>query len=479
MGLFLLALTLGLLAFAGQSIFSTVQDSLSKEKKNRPARERIFAVNVITAQKVTVEPIIATFGEVQSRRRLDLRAPRGGTIVELSENFVDGGQVKTGELLLRLDPADAQSALDVAQTELTEALAEKKEANNDLTLAEDELKAARQQAQLRETALKRRQDLLERGAGTDTAVETATLALSSAEQGILGKRKALAQANARINRALTQLDRREIRLKEAQRRLADTVVLAKFDGVLSGVNAVRGGLVSPNEKLGALIDPTALEASFRISNAHFTRLIDSGGKLVRRPVVISLDLLGAEYTATGTIDRVGAEVGDGLTGRKIFARLPPDQTAALRPGDFVTVSIVEPALTGVVVLPALAVNAQGTVLVLGDSDRLQEAEVTVLRKQKDDLIVRADAILGREIVVARSPLLGEGIRVKPLRNDADAAPEDPEMVELTAERRAKLVAFIEANPVMPQAVKDRVLGRLNQPKVPVRMVERIEARMGG
>ena len=42
-GVFLAALTLGLLAYAGQMIGGAVQDRMSKENKARPAQERVFA----------------------------------------------------------------------------------------------------------------------------------------------------------------------------------------------------------------------------------------------------------------------------------------------------------------------------------------------------------------------------------------------------------------------------------------------------
>ena len=67
--------------------------------------------------------------------------------------------------------------------------------------------------------------------------------------------------------------------------------------------------------------------------------------------------------------------------------------------------------------------------------------------------------------------------MRPIRRGA--APEAPEMVELTDERRAKLVAFVEANSRMPADVKQRVLTRLAEPKVPAQMIQRLESRMGG
>jgi membrane fusion protein (multidrug efflux system) len=53
------------------------------------------------------------------------------------------------------------------------------------------------------------------------------------------------------------------------------------------------------------------------------------------------------------------------------------------------------------------------------------------------------------------------------------------MLELTEERRAKLIAFIEGNKRMPEDAKARVLARLAEPMVPAQMVERIEGRIGG
>jgi membrane fusion protein, multidrug efflux system len=136
----------------------------------------------------------------------------------------------------------------------------------------------------------------------------------------------------------------------------------------------------------------------------------------------------------------------------------------------------------VVRLPASAVDAGGEVLVLDDEDRLEAVKVTVLRNQGDDVLVRGP-ILGREVVEARSPLLGAGIAVKPLRRGADGAasapPDEPEMLELTEERRARLVAFVEGNKRMPKEAKARVLAQLSKPQVPARMVARIESRMGG
>jgi DnaJ-domain-containing protein 1 len=53
------------------------------------------------------------------------------------------------------------------------------------------------------------------------------------------------------------------------------------------------------------------------------------------------------------------------------------------------------------------------------------------------------------------------------------------MIELSDARRARLVAFVEGNKAMPSEVKQRMLKRLEEARVPAQLVSRIESRMGG
>jgi hypothetical protein len=305
-------------------------------------------------------------------------------------------------------------------------------------------------------------------------VETAELALQSAEQAILSRRGAVAQGEGRLDAARLAVDRARIALAEAERRLADHVLRAAFSGRLSEVSALAGGLLSPNEQVGDLIDPDRLEVAFRLSAAQHARLLDGAGDLVGAPILAVLEVQGLELTASGTVTREAPAVGEGQTGRLVFAAL--EDAPGFRPGDFVRVAVEEPPLSGAIALPATALSAQNTVLLLGLEDRLEEVPVTLLRRQGDDVLV-AGGIAGREVVAERTVSLGAGIKVSPLRTD-QAAPEPSSTVTLDAERRARLKALVEAGG-MPTDVKERLLTRLDQDEVPAAMVERLESRAGG
>jgi len=414
-GLFLATLTAALILAAVTVVMSALKDDPSDVLHESGSRERIFAVNVAKVVPITATPVIETFGEVISGRTLELRAASNGALVQMSNNFREGGVVQQDELLFQTDPATASANAKLSQATLDEANAELTEANEALGLARDELVAAEHQYALRQQVLIRQTSLRERGIGTETALEISALAASAAEQSALVKRQALANAKARINRANISLSRSYINYTEAARVLAETAVTAKFDGVLSDVTGDLGALVNAGERLAKLIDPNALEVAFRISNTEFNYITGSGKPINQAKVTVRFAGINAEIPAI--IDRVSAAVGEGQTGRELYASLVVDKVATVRPGDFVSVRLEEPALDNVAILPAAAVSAAGEVMVLGQGDRLEALNVKVLRKQGDAVIVAIGKLSGREVVLDRAPQLGAGIKVDPRRTD--------------------------------------------------------------
>jgi multidrug resistance efflux pump len=474
LGLFLTALTVGLL-LAAVYVFQNAQNE--RDARNRPGqnRERTFTVNVLPIEIGTLSPELIAFGEVASGRTLELRTAASGALVELSPNFREGGSVTMGEVLFATDPASAQATLALAKTELREAELELSEATDALVLSNDELKASERQFALRIQAADRQKNLRKRGVGTEAAIETAELAASSAETATLGKRQSVANAKARINRSQTGLQRQEINVAEATRKLNDLTVRAGFDGALANVSGVLGGLTNANERLGELIDPNALEVAFRISSAQFANLASAEGGIRAAKVEVYFTGLAAPIPAT--VERSSAAVGEGLTGREVFARLTGEQVSAVRAGDFVTVKITEPAMQNVAKIPSGATTASGEVLVVGEDNRLTAATVKILRRQGDDLIVRARNIDGKRIVMQRAPQLGVGILIEPRGAEVKPVLEAPEDVDLTAEQQAAMAAFVKDGQ-MPDAVKQRMLKRIESGTVPKRMFDRINDSMG-
>jgi len=476
-GLFLVGATLALFAFSFSMVRSAIENKDDGQRRGGGPRERIFAVNVIPFEAGQQTPILQVFGEVQSQRSMEIRAAVGGTVVELHPDFQNGGQVNEGDVILRVDPSNAETALALVRADMVDAEADFREASRALELAKDEVSAARQQAALRLKALKRQNDLVERGVGTEAAVETAEFSVSSANQAILTRRQSFQSAEARLNKTEARVLRVGISLTEAERNLRDTVLRATFSGSLANVVVAQGGTVANNERIGQLVDPLALEVAFRVSTSQHQRLLNDDGILRDSKISATLDVLGAEMKTQGVLNREAAVVGEGLTGRLLFASL--SDVKGLRPGDFVTVDITEPPLNWVAKLPASALSGNNKVLVVGEDERLKEAEVQLVRRQGNDVLVRSRELRDAKVVAERSPVLGAGIKVRVLLAEGEDEPVAPSTIKLDPERRAKLVAFVEGNKYIPKDAKNRILDQLKKPEVPSAVVERLEKRIGG
>lgn len=469
-GLALFVAAIGLVAWGGWRVAAVMAEKPAPAARGT-AEERVFAVDIGRVALGPERPVIAAWGEIRSWRTLELRPSVAGRIVELAEHFRDGAEVAAGDLLFRIDPEEYEAAVADAEAAIRDAEADLAEARQAVEVARLEKAAAETQRLLRETGLQRRKDLMGRGVATRAEVEEAELSLAAAAQAAAGRAQMLISAEIRIERAQLALERARIAAADARRVLAKTAYRAPFDGRIGAVSAVLGGLVGANERLGDLFDTSELEAAFRVSNAEFARLLDDQARLRKLPAEVRLELDDKPVFAPGRIERAGAVIGAGETGRLVYARLDVSSAALLRPGDFVSVRIEEPALADVARLPAAAVSQAGEMLLIDGEDRLRPLMVDILRRQRDEVIV-AGAPEGARYLRARAPQLGPGVRVRAL--DAGAAEA---LVDLDPVRQRRLIVYVEGAARMPVEDRERMLEAIRSGRAPAGMVERLEAGM--
>jgi membrane fusion protein, multidrug efflux system len=81
--------------------------------------EKLFKVKVKTFTAIARVAIVTANGVTAASKRVDARARTNGTIVE--SNFVQGQNVKAGDVLCKLDTASRQSQIDQAKASLASA----------------------------------------------------------------------------------------------------------------------------------------------------------------------------------------------------------------------------------------------------------------------------------------------------------------------------------------------------------------------
>ena len=483
LGLIILSITLGFLIFGSLVLIEALKKRSEKSDNRRFQKERVFAVNVETLNKQIASPKILSYGEIYSKRMLEIRPLVSGRLDYVSEKFVEGGYVKSGDILFRLNQKDYLNELEIAEIDLEDTKAQLSEAISKLDYANLEFEVSESQLNLRKNALDRQTQLAESGLITSSQLENTQLAYSSSKQQFLNKQNLVKSSKNAIDKLEIQLKRRSISIDKAKRNLDETEIKAPFDGIIASVNILPGSVINKNEKLGTLLDPNSLEVMFNLSANEFARVIDKDGKLLNLDITAYLKLSNKNIPFSGKIERINPEIINIGSGRKLFASINLGENKTLRPGDFVVLEIKEPSLKNITVLPSSAVTIDGKIFILEEDNRLKEIEVTILRRQGNEVIV-SGAPTDKEYVMQRSPQLGNGLKIKPLRkkdreiSNSVNLSKNNELVTISPEKQKKLINILDKLDRMPKSVKDRLYEEINSGKIKAKTLKRLEKNIG-
>ena len=83
--------------------------------------ERVWPVEVVSAELLSIQPKIVSYGEVLSAREADLRALVEGPVTWLHPDFRTGVRVNAGQKLVEIEPTDYENKLSERKAELLRA----------------------------------------------------------------------------------------------------------------------------------------------------------------------------------------------------------------------------------------------------------------------------------------------------------------------------------------------------------------------
>lgn len=395
-------LALGMLIFAG---LRATRPQLAA----KPVAERVWTVAVAEIELGALRPVMNFEGEVVAGREAELRPLVAGPIVELHPNFAAGGRLCKGDTVLRVDPFAYQAAVSERKAELAEARARVDELDSEIAAETKNLGRDRDQWALARQELERRTQLRSAGTVSDRSLEEARLVESERQQRVTAREQAIARNAAKLEQARAAVGRLEWALKRAERSLADTTLVAPFDGFLHDTDAAVGKQVAVSDRLGRLIEATTLEVRFHVPDHAYARL--SRAPLAEFPAEVHWRVGDSERVYPAVLDRVDSKIKSASGGVLIYARLTGLPAATdLRPGAFVTVAVTDRGYEAAARLPARALHDGDTVYVVSDG-RLAARKVEMLAREGGDLIVRGDLAAGDRVVTTRFPEIAPGVRV--------------------------------------------------------------------
>ncbi len=109
------------LSLAAAGAYALVKSKPDPER--RSAEEKSWVVEAETVLISDERPDLTLFGEVVAGRKVDMRPLIAGRIVAVGQNFVEGGIVRQGDLLVAIDPFDSAANVAERKVERDEARA--------------------------------------------------------------------------------------------------------------------------------------------------------------------------------------------------------------------------------------------------------------------------------------------------------------------------------------------------------------------
>ena len=243
----------------------------------------------------------------------------GGTVVAIAADDTD--KVQAGQVLVKLDPADARVALDQAQAQLAQTVREVRTlfANNgsleaQIRLRQADLTRTQTEVARAQDDVNRRAPLLASGAVGKEEYNHATAQRAAARSAQAGAESALSAAREQLmsNQSLTDgttvdqhpnVARAAARVRETYLALQRAALPAPVDGHVAKRSVQVGQRVQAGSPVMALVtlDQPWVDANFKESQLQRIR--------IGQPATLTADVYGQKVTYHGKVVGLGAGTG--------------------------------------------------------------------------------------------------------------------------------------------------------------------------
>lgn len=334
-----------------------------------PEQAAKLSVEVSTLQRQDYQASVSSYGSIKAHTESKLISQVGGTITYASANFREGAFFKKGEILLKIDPRDYQSAITIAAAELQ---------TSQLALAEEQAKVSQ--------ALRDWERLGKGQTPNDLVLRKPQLAAQQA---------AVASAKAKLDQAKLDLER--------------TVIRAPYAGRILEKQVEQGEYLSSGKTLATSYAIDYLEVRLPISLSqqsvlnipeHFRETQPTQSKPL---ITLSSSYGSQQYHWQAKLERSEAALDSSSRQLYVVAQIDDpygpanENKPALKIGQFVSAQIQGKSLPQVFVIPRSALYNDQQVVILQDG-LLQRKKVNIIWQDPHSFIIDSGVEPGQLLV---------------------------------------------------------------------------------
>ena len=331
-------------------------------------------------QKKDVTLRVTTNGEVRSVTEINVIPQVSGRIIQVADEFIDGGNIKKGQPLIWIDDRDYRLATISAESRVAQA---KKLLEREI--AESELA---------------KKDWEELGEGEPSPL---TLRIPQLEE-----------ARALLNAA-------EADLEKAKLNLERTVINLPFDGLIKKKNAGIGQYVNAGSILGSAFSTEKVLIPLPLTDTELSYLglplgYESKGYFDGPKVVFRSYISRKNIEWLGRITRTSGSI-DSQT-RLVYAYAevlnPYDEDPPLAIGTYVDAEIEGNFISNGFILPIAAIKNDNEIYVIDQNSKLKIKKIEIVGTEEDKVIVKGDISELDMVVISTINTGYEGMELTPM-----------------------------------------------------------------
>jgi HlyD family secretion protein len=355
----------------------------------------------VTRGNVLVMVSTVFTGSIASEREATLSFQTAGQLVYVGVQ--EGGTVRAGDVVGRLDDVEAQAQVLLAESNLRAAQAQLQRAKLSVPLEDSQVRAeiTQSQASLENaaTTYRRWQDLFAKGAVARQQVEDAQMRYDMARSRHEAALAALARNAAKqqeIAAAEATVKQMEATLTVARIRFDQTVLRAPFTALVTHTYANVGEFVGIGKPIVHCVDPTSLHVKAVVDEADALRVRGGQRALVTMDAFPGRKLEGHVVEVSPVISTARQESRTS----EVKIRLD-DSPIALKPGLSADIEIVVQEVPDTLTLPTHVIleRERGKYVYVVTNARVQERSIQVGASNWDLTAITAGLREGERVIV--------------------------------------------------------------------------------
>ncbi|MGM9787571.1 MAG: efflux RND transporter periplasmic adaptor subunit [Candidatus Cryptobacteroides sp.] len=313
------------------------------EYKRRPVEVKVMELK--REDRILCEQYV---GEIEARNSSPITSLTGGEIVELAVK--NGDYVLKGQVILKLDDAQARSALASAEATYRQAL----------------------------DAYNRTKKIYSKGGSTEV----------------------------QMIEMETKLEQAKAMKSIAEKKLADYTVKAACEGTINGMEVAEGQNILPGIRIGSIIDLSEMDMVIQVPEAKIAQIREGDRAKVRFPVHGDKEFSAAVREKSLTADKIGHLY-------RLTLSLQESPEIELIPGMIGKVYMEKTKKSGFVVPPeCISRFGNSHTVWIVEGNRAERREVSVGEYAQGGIIIKSGLNEGEKIIVSGSYKLYHGAEIR-------------------------------------------------------------------